>query len=152
MKEIFILDNYYILEKSQELKQYQLQVLQEKLPIELFKKITWVEEFIDQFNGVIIANELFDAIPTDVFSSFENEIMEKKVRVDNQNFSWALSENKKQFDYQLSLGDGAFDFEYSPGYHKILQNLLGQNKWCALSLIMAWMKDNCSIQVDLMAH
>lgn len=113
------LDNYYILEKSQELKQYQLQVLQDKLPIELFKKITWVEEFIDQFNGVIIANELFDAIPTDLFSSFENEIMEKKVRVDNQNFSWTLSQNKKQFDYQLSLGDGAFDFEYSPGYQKI---------------------------------
>ena len=37
------LNNYYILEKSQELKQYQLQALQEKLPIELFKKITWVE-------------------------------------------------------------------------------------------------------------
>ena len=118
------LDNYYILEKSQELKQYQLQALQEKLPIELFKKITWVEEFIDQFNGVIIANELFDAIPTDVFSSFENEIMEKKVKVDNQNFSWALSENKKQFDYQLSLGDGAFDFEYSPGYHKIFTDFV----------------------------
>jgi len=113
------LDNYYILEKSQELKHYQLQALQDKLPIELFKKITWVEEFIDQFNGVIIANELFDAIPTDVFSSFENEIMEKKVKVDNQNFSWALSENKKQFDYQLSLGDGTFDFEYSPSYRKI---------------------------------
>ena len=118
------LDNYYILEKSQELKQYQLQALQDKLPIELFKKITWVEEFIDQFNGVIIANELFDAIPTDVFSSFENEIMEKKVRADNQNFSWTLSENKKQFDYQLSLGDGAFDFEYSPGYHKIFTDFV----------------------------
>ena len=45
--------------------------------------------------------------------------MEKKVKVDNQNLSWALSENKKQFDYQLSLGDGAFDFEYSPSYRKI---------------------------------
>ena len=117
------LDNYYILEKSQKLKQYQLQALQDKLPIELFKKITWVEEFIDEFNGVIIANELFDAIPTDVFSSFEKEIMEKKVRADNQKFSWTLSENKKQFDYQLSLGDGAFDFEYSPGYHKIFTEL-----------------------------
>ena len=73
------LNNYFILEKSQELKQYQLQALKEKLPIELFKKITWVEEFVDQFNGVIIANELFDAIPADVFSSFEKEIMEKKL-------------------------------------------------------------------------
>lgn len=112
-------NNYYILEKSHALKNYQQQVLQEKLTTELFKKITWVEEFIEQFNGVIIANELFDAIPADVFASFENEIMEKKVGVVDQSFTWILSENKKYFDYEIALGDGIFEFEYSADYKKI---------------------------------
>ena len=85
----------------------------------ILPEIYSIEEFIEQFNGVIIANELFDAIPADVFASFENEIMEKKVGVIDQSFTWILSENKKYFDYEIALGDGIFEFEYSADYKKI---------------------------------
>lgn len=113
------LDNYYIFEISDELKKYQQQVLKKNLPKELFKKITWIEEIIDQFNGVVIANEVFDAIPADIFSFSKSGVMEKKVGIKSNDFTWILSKNNKFFDYEISLNNGNFDFEYSSEYHQI---------------------------------
>ena len=61
------LKNYYIQEKSLILREQQQIFLKNNLSKDQFDKVQWINDFPDNYNGVIIANELFDAIPTNVF-------------------------------------------------------------------------------------
>ena len=53
---------YYILELSGELRQRQRQTIEQVLP-ELIERVEWLDELPTDFQGVIIANEVLDAIP-----------------------------------------------------------------------------------------
>ncbi|HNV87523.1 MAG TPA: SAM-dependent methyltransferase [Methylotenera sp.] len=54
---------YFILEVSDYLRQVQRETCQEKLPAELFAKLTWLETLPEKFSGLILGNEVLDAIP-----------------------------------------------------------------------------------------
>jgi SAM-dependent MidA family methyltransferase len=83
-------EHYYIVEISESLKQRQ----QEKL--QSFKeKVVWLEHLPEQFEGVILANEVLDAMPVKKFHIAENgEIQEWFVSLkenENENcFKWTL--------------------------------------------------------------
>jgi SAM-dependent MidA family methyltransferase len=63
LKERNILpDQYYILEPSAALKNEQKTLLKEALP-EYFNNIQWLNQLPEKLNGIIIANEVIDAIP-----------------------------------------------------------------------------------------
>ena len=57
---------YFILEVSDHLRQIQRETLQKKLPKALFEKLVWLEKLPKKFNGLIIANEVLDAIPVHI--------------------------------------------------------------------------------------
>ena len=58
--------NYFILEVSADLKYRQQTLLKEQLP-ELFERFVWLEQLPSKFNGVVLANEVMDAMPVNLF-------------------------------------------------------------------------------------
>ncbi len=56
-------NQYFILEVSDYLRQVQHETCQEKLPAELFTKLAWLETLPEKFSGLILGNEVLDAIP-----------------------------------------------------------------------------------------
>ncbi|NOY67756.1 MAG: SAM-dependent methyltransferase, partial [Gammaproteobacteria bacterium] len=79
---------YYILEVSAELQQRQQQTVQEKVP-HLVNRVQWLQRLPEQeFNGVVLGNELLDAMPVHRFCIDESKIKQYLV-------SW--SDDQSQF-------------------------------------------------------
>lgn len=72
-------DTYYILELSADLRHRQQQLIQEKIP-HLAERVAWLDRWPEQpFNGVIIANEVLDAMPVNRFMLDDDQIMESYI-------------------------------------------------------------------------
>ena len=56
-------NQYFILEVSDHLRQVQRETCQSKLPMPLFEKLVWLEKLPENFIGLILANEVLDALP-----------------------------------------------------------------------------------------
>jgi SAM-dependent MidA family methyltransferase len=59
-------EQYFILEVSAHLRQVQLENCQIKLPENLFDKLVWLDELPKKFNGLVLGNEVLDAIPAHI--------------------------------------------------------------------------------------
>lgn len=59
---------YLILEVSGSLRARQQRLLQETLPAELLQRVQWLDALPDAFEGVIVGNEVLDAIPVHVLT------------------------------------------------------------------------------------
>ena len=78
-------DRYYILELSADLKQRQQSMLSH-LPTKTLNKIVWLDSIpMDAIDGVIIANEVIDALPFTRFKTQNGQVYELGISVeDNQ--------------------------------------------------------------------
>jgi SAM-dependent MidA family methyltransferase len=54
---------YFILEVSAHLRQVQREICQDKLPRHLYEKLVWLDELPKKFNGLVLGNEVLDAVP-----------------------------------------------------------------------------------------
>lgn len=81
--------NYYILEVSAELKNRQQNTLA-KLPKHILTKITWLTTLPEDnsFQGIIIANEIIDAMPVNLFMLDNNQIKELGLTVIDDHLVW----------------------------------------------------------------
>ena len=71
-------DHYYILDISADLKQRQQALLQKELP-ELFSRVVWLDTWPkEKMKGVVLANELLDAMPVNIFE-FSDSLQEMMV-------------------------------------------------------------------------
>ena len=76
-------DRYAILEPSADLRARQRQHLQETLSPLLFELVEWVDgPFPSEWNGVLFANEVIDALPTPRFTLRDGEVFEECVALD----------------------------------------------------------------------
>lgn len=83
--------HYYILEISADLRERQQQLLKEKIP-KFFAKIIWLDHLPEEkLQGVIIANEVLDAMPVHKFK-MESGIKEYYVSAEGNNLIWHLGE------------------------------------------------------------
>ena len=74
-------DRYFILEVSAELRDRQSRTLQKELP-ELVDRVHWLDRLPDAgFRGVVIANELLDAMPVHRFRIEGDRILEQHARL-----------------------------------------------------------------------
>jgi len=82
-------DHYYILELSPDLRQRQRDMLKQRLP-HLFARICWLDSLEGlALRGVIIANEVLDAMPVQSFIVREDGIYERGVSLNNNGrFVW----------------------------------------------------------------
>lgn len=78
---------YYILEVSDHLRSVQEETLLAKLPSEIFKKIVWLNRLPEQFVGLILGNEVLDAIPVHLVMKKSDALYERGVSFDN-GFTW----------------------------------------------------------------
>ncbi|MGY1426301.1 class I SAM-dependent methyltransferase [Lysobacter sp. A289] len=73
---------YAILEPSAQLRQRQQQRLREQLPASLFERVEWLDApFADDWDGVVFANEVIDALPTPRFAIDQGQVYEEHVVV-----------------------------------------------------------------------
>jgi hypothetical protein len=74
---------YAILEPSADLRQRQQQRLQQALPAELATRVDWIDRpFEEDWEGVVFANEVIDALPTPRFLIRDGEVYEETVELD----------------------------------------------------------------------
>lgn len=78
--------HYYILEVSDYLRQIQLETLR-KLPSDLFARIVWLDTLPVDFVGLIIGNEVLDAVPVHLVGNTQQGLIERGVAFDEE-FIW----------------------------------------------------------------
>lgn len=125
-------NKYYILELSPYLIQQQQQLLQ-RLPDNIYKKITWLNKLpSNKLDVFVIANEVLDAMPINLFQydHKNNKLLEKYVRLDTDTY---------HFEFCLQPPSRLLnDF-----YHNYLQNIIpGQNYSSECNLYLnQWLED-----------
>lgn len=83
--------HYFILEVSAELKARQRATLAQHVP-ELLSRVQWLEALPAQpITGVILANEVVDAMPVHLFRLEEEAIYERMVGWENEKLVWKLA-------------------------------------------------------------
>ena len=81
------LQHYYIMDVSPELKQRQLALIREKTP-QHADKVVFLDSLPDAFDGVIIGNEVLDAMASEVMRWTENGIEQMGVSIVDDQFAW----------------------------------------------------------------
>lgn len=79
---------YFILEVSDHLRQVQLETLHRKLPKEIFSRVEWLNVLPSSFNGVIIGNEVLDAIAVNIVHQKSDGVYERGVALQGETFVW----------------------------------------------------------------
>ncbi len=81
-------ERYFILEISAELRQRQLQTIQ-RMAAHLSDRVTWLDRLPDNgFRGVVLANEVLDAMPVHRFYKDKDQLGEYYVAWEGQRFVW----------------------------------------------------------------
>ena len=79
--------HYFILEVSANLRQRQQEYLRKMLPESLFSRVQWLDELPASFDGVVIGNEVLDAIPVHVVSWQQGAWYERGIGLES-GLSW----------------------------------------------------------------
>jgi SAM-dependent MidA family methyltransferase len=101
-------DKYFILEISAELEQRQKEYLESAIP-ELAARVEWLSEFPAEFSGVIIANEVADALPVERFTKMGGQLKQDRVKAGRIRFNWLQEdapENLKKAVRDIESGIG----------------------------------------------
>ena len=77
-------EQYLILEVSADLKSVQQAYLQSVLPADLYAKLVWLDALPDGFTGVVVANEVLDAVPVHLVRRQNGAWQEMGVGLDTQ--------------------------------------------------------------------
>ena len=110
------LDNYYILELSARLKKTQYQNLKQILSESELNKIKFITTIPKSFKGVILANEVLDAMPFKCLEYLNNNLYELYVDYINGDFVW--KKKLSNLDISRELGQNyiknSYKFEFFP--------------------------------------
>lgn len=117
-------EQYLILELSAELRDRQQQAIKAKLP-HLFEHFQWLNSLPEKpFSGIVLANELLDAMPVHMIKLAQDTIYESYVALDdNNNFIWqdelcnnpallTKAEHIQQLQQELSHFNDKTDTDY----------------------------------------
>ncbi|HOY87757.1 MAG: SAM-dependent methyltransferase [Methylotenera sp.] len=81
-------ERYFILEVSDHLRQVQLETLSQTLPQDVLQRVEWLNELPQQFAGIVIGNEVLDAIPVNIVHKHANGIEVCGIAVVNHKLVW----------------------------------------------------------------
>lgn len=91
-------EHYFILERSADLRERQQQTLTENCK-HLFSKVKWLDQMPLSFKGMVIANELLDALPVHRVIKQDGNWLEQTVCWQDEKFTWgtkALTSSRLQ--------------------------------------------------------
>ena len=120
-------DKYIILEISENLINYQKERVKKEFPNDynIFKWITNLEDI--KINGLVIANEFFDALPTERFRINNSKLETLYIESNNQSFNYIWDESSNDFANELSRAKNNHNIDFSDGYISELN--LNNSKW-----------------------
>ncbi len=125
-------ERYLILEVSAELKQRQEAKFRAEAP-QYLDRISWLADFPQGFRGVVIANEVADALPVERFLIRRNDVLQARVALEDDRFQWrydkapeALHSAVRTIEMQIGaqLNDG-YESEVSLALGNWLSDLAG---------------------------
>lgn len=112
--------HYYILEVSADLRQRQQTLLKQRLP-QFYSQIVWLDQLpAKPFNGVILANEVLDAMPIQRLQVTSEQLNEYHVSYEKEQFIWQFKSIKQPelsktiADYNIELLHDYYDVEINP--------------------------------------
>jgi len=112
-------DRYCILEISADLRERQRRLVAERLP-GLYGRVKWLEEPPEEaFDGVILANEVLDALPVRRFRWHREGVVELGVTIEDGRFAWEprpASEALADACARLRQAGGGWDDGYVSEY------------------------------------
>lgn len=80
--------NYLLLDLSADLRDRQQRLIATAVP-EMAARVRWLDALPDSFRGVVIANEVFDALPVQVVAWRDDGVFERGVVRNGAGFGWA---------------------------------------------------------------
>jgi SAM-dependent MidA family methyltransferase len=80
-------DTYRIVDVSPDLVERQKILLRDQVP-QLAGRVRWISQLPREFNGVIVANELLDALPVERFIRRSGDVMQLGVVCEGREFQW----------------------------------------------------------------
>jgi SAM-dependent MidA family methyltransferase len=81
-------DRYSILEVSPDLRERQSRLIRTEVP-ELADRVCWLEQWPHAHRGVIVANEVLDALPVEIFRIDDGDhVRQLRVRQSEQGLAW----------------------------------------------------------------
>ncbi len=114
-------EEYLILEVSADLRQRQRELLEKRMP--RFRRVQWLDQPPESFDGVILANEVLDALPVARFRWRASEVEELGVQIrgseHSREFMWGArpaSAAMLEFCRELSEASGAWQDGYVSEY------------------------------------
>jgi SAM-dependent MidA family methyltransferase len=82
-------ERYLILEVSAHLRAVQQETLARQLPDSLYAKVQWMDTLPENFSGVVLGNEVLDALPVHLVKTTEQGMIEQGVAYGQEGFYWA---------------------------------------------------------------
>lgn len=117
--------HYYILEVSAHLRAVQRQAMQQMLSDDIFSRVIWLETLPEAFSGLILGNEVLDALPVHIVKNTEIGLVEVGV--------------SQSIDGKLIWKEQA------------LTNELFTDQVCELNLTIGYMTEVCPLASGLLA-
>jgi SAM-dependent MidA family methyltransferase len=117
--------HYFILEVSSHLRKVQRENLQEKLPESLFEKIVWFDKLPKNFVGMLLGNEVLDAIPVHLLVKKADGLYERGVRFD-MSFHWqerSLQDERLLESVDVDRWPNAYLTEVCPAANGLIKSL-----------------------------
>lgn len=119
------LQGYSILELSADLRERQQSHLRKVLSVDTFERIRWLDQLPEQFNGVVLANEVLDAMPVHLYKK-DKQWFELGVAYQSGKFSWVhlpASKTIEGIEARFGpFGDGyttEINFNYRPWFNAL---------------------------------
>ncbi len=133
--------HYYIMEISAELRERQRETINEKVP-QLAARVVWLDALPDAFEGVVLGNEVIDAMPVHRFRIHGGEPHELFVMWDGQRF--LLDEEAADAALYPRLHTLQQQFYLGEGYESEI-NLLAE-EW--VRGLASWLKRGVVLLID----
>jgi SAM-dependent MidA family methyltransferase len=109
-------NQYIIIEISDTLKEKQRNYLSEHLPKAVFQKISWMRlENLHVRKAMVIANEVLDAMPVNIFEITEQGIQECGVTYDGKAFHWGKVQSSSH-DFNQTVSELASHYQLQSPY------------------------------------
>jgi SAM-dependent MidA family methyltransferase len=81
-------EQYFILEVSDHLRQVQRETLESRLPKAIFECVEWLTVLPQYFDGIILGNEVLDAIPVHLIHITSHGMYDRGVSYGGSGFEW----------------------------------------------------------------
>jgi SAM-dependent MidA family methyltransferase len=116
-------NRYFVLEVSADLQHRQQALLRERIP-HLVERVEWLQNLSIAFEGIIVANEVIDALPVKRFVVDKNGIKELGVGIVEDEFVWTTRAPQDSLLGEVNRFSDEIGCSFSSGYKSEVNLLL----------------------------